>query len=216
MDFITKPEKTRKEKHSNKKINQPRSKFQCKNRRYIMLEIPNGNYLLERSSRTTAWNDRMGNRAGFEDAWREEEKRKKEKKRHAVGGKLSKETSRRWTRWEIMHGQGGRKREKYPGRCARFTWLRCTRMHLQPPIHSRDDGGCSDPLPSPGINGTPPTHGILIEFYSNTKKTIDLPRRCFNGERRSECLCRCCQSGKNSKEHGRRYSRSFSFSLSLS
>ena len=92
-------------------------------------------------------------------------KKKKAKKRHAVGGKLSKETSRRWTRWEIMHGQGGRKREKDPGRCARFTWLRCTRMHLQPPIHSRDDGGCSDPLPSPGINGTPPTHGILIEFF---------------------------------------------------
>lgn len=47
-----------------------------------------------------------------------------------------------------------------------------------PPIHSRDGGGCCDPLPSPGINHHPRARDPLRVFYSNTK-TIDLSRTPF-------------------------------------
>ena len=114
----------------------------------------------------------MGNGAGFEDAWREERKIEAGRWWKAERGNIASLNALRNNAWP---------RRKEDAR--RFTWLRCTRMHLQPPIHSRADGGCSDPLPSPGMNGTHhPRTGSSSSFIRTRRRPLTCRVVCFNGE----------------------------------
>ncbi|KAK1122986.1 hypothetical protein K0M31_008623 [Melipona bicolor] len=107
-DFRIKPEKNEKRGTLTRRWIWPSAtcqmpKLQRKNRRCDIskvLEMLNGNYLLEKSSKKKRLRETIGwetNGAGFKDAWREEkEEEEEEKKRHGVGGKLSKEAT--WCR----------------------------------------------------------------------------------------------------------------------
>lgn len=88
-----------------------------KNRRYNISKVSR-NYLPDEKRRK--YENDCVKPGRFRRRLEKRRRRRKENKRHTVGGKLSRETSRRWTSWEIMHGQGERKTEKYPGRCAAF------------------------------------------------------------------------------------------------
>lgn len=92
-----------------------------------------------------------------------------EKKREAVGGKLSKETSLNTLKDNTRPRS---KREEILGKICSFYLAAMHTNAFPPPIHTRDGGSCCDPLPSPGINGTPPTHTGFSSSFIRTRRPL--------------------------------------------